>query len=124
MASSPAYAKFPDHKVEVAKKPGRVRALFAGKAVADSTECRLVLESRHGPVVYFPRADVDMEMLEKVEDVTFCPFKGNASYYTIRADGREAPSSVWSYEKPYDEVAALKDCMAFYIDRIDGLEEG
>lgn len=123
MASSPAYAKFPDHQVEIERKAGRVRALFVGEAIADSTACRLVLESRHGPVLYFPREDVAMATLEKAKETTFCPFKGTASYYTIRAGGREAPSAVWSYEDPYDEVASLKDFMAFYVDRIDGLQE-
>lgn len=124
MAGSPAYAKYPQHEVAIEPKPGRVRVRFAGDVIADSTACHLVRESRHDTVIYFPRADVRMDALEKVEDTTFCPFKGTASYWTVRVGDREAASAVWSYEDPYDEVAPLKDCMAFYLDRIDGLEEG
>jgi len=124
MASSPAYAKYPQHEVAIEPKPERVRARFAGDVIADSTACHLVRESRHDAVVYFPREDVRMDALEKVEDTTFCPFKGTASYWTVRVGDREAASAAWSYEDPYDEVAPLKDCMAFYLDRIDGLEEG
>jgi len=124
MASSPAYAKHPEHRVVLESKPGRVRALFAGETIADSTRAHLVRESRHDPIVYFPREDVRMAALEKREETTFCPFKGTASYWTIRVGGREAESAVWSYEDPYDEVAGLKDCMAFYLDRIDALDDG
>ena len=123
MASSPAYAKYPDHEVALEEKTGRVRVEFAGKTIADSTRCRLVLESRCKPVVYFPREDVEMEVLEKVEDTTFCPFKGTASYYTIRVGDRAAESAVWSYEDPYDEVVDLANYLAFYPERIDALTE-
>lgn len=123
MASSPAYAKHPDHRVEVEPKSGRVRALFRGVPLAESRACLLVRESRHTPVVYFPRADVKMDLLEKVAETTFCPFKGTATYYAIRAAGPGTPPAIWSYEDPYDEVANLRDAMAFYLDRIDGLEE-
>ena len=124
MVSSPAYAKYPEHHVELQQKEGRVRAEFAGRVIADSERCLLVLESRHDPVVYFPREDVDLGALEPVEDTTFCPFKGTASYWTIRVGDRAASKAVWSYEDPYDEVADLASYMAFYTDRIDTLREG
>ena len=123
MASSPEYAKYPNHKVELEPKPERVRAMFGGEAIADSERCRLVLESRHDAVVYFPREDVRMDALEKLTDTTFCPFKGTASYFTVRVGEREAANAVWSYEDPFDEVRDLKDYMAFYVDRIDELTE-
>jgi uncharacterized protein (DUF427 family) len=124
MASSPAFAKYPDHRVDLEEKSGRVRVEFAGRAIADSERCRLVLESRHDPVLYFPREDVDMDSLVAIEHTTFCPFKGTASYWTIRVEGREAEGAVWSYGDPYDEVGDLKDFMAFYTDRVDGIREG
>ena len=124
MASSPAFAKYPEHRVALEAKPGRVRALFAGETIADSTRAHLVVESRHEPVVYFPRGDVRMDLLEKVSDTTFCPFKGTASYWTIEVGGRKAASAVWSYEEPFDEVAELTNHMAFYLDRIDAMNEG
>jgi uncharacterized protein (DUF427 family) len=123
MTSSPAYARHPEHHVELTEKAGRVRVEFAGRTIADSARSLLVLESHHDPVVYFPREDVAMDLLERAVDTTFCPFKGTASYYTIRVGDRTARTAVWSYEAPYDEVAGLAHYLAFYGDRIDALIE-
>jgi uncharacterized protein (DUF427 family) len=123
MASSPAYAKFPDHHVALEQSTGRVRVEFGGKSIADSQACLRVIESRHDPVLYFPREDVDLAALQRVEDTTFCPFKGTASYWTIRVGDREATNAIWSYEDPYDEAAGLRNYMAFYTDRIDAFHE-
>lgn len=123
MPSSPAYARYPDHRVEIERNPARVRAEFAGETIADSTRSWRVRESQHAPVVYVPREDVRVDLLEKTSLSTFCPFKGHASYYTIRVGDRVAENAIWSYEDPYDQVAALKGCAAFYLDRIDALIE-
>jgi uncharacterized protein (DUF427 family) len=74
-------------------------------------------------VVYVPREDLDTDLLEKTEHSTYCPFKGHASYYSIRVGDRVAENAIWSYEDPYDQVAELKDCAAFYLDRVDSLSE-
>jgi uncharacterized protein (DUF427 family) len=123
MASSPAYEKYPEHRVDVEPNANHVRAEFAGETIADSTRSLRVIESRHDPVVYVPREDLKQGLLEKTEHSTFCPFKGHASYYSIRVGDRVAENAIWSYEDPYDEVAELKDCAAFYLDRIDSLSE-
>jgi uncharacterized protein (DUF427 family) len=123
MASSPAYTKHPDHKVDLQEKSGRVHVEFAGEKVADSRRCWLVLESRHDAVVYFPREDVRMDLLEKVSETSFCPFKGTASYWTIDVGGRQATNAVWSYEEPFDQVSQLTNHMAFYLDRVDAISE-
>jgi uncharacterized protein (DUF427 family) len=124
MASSPAYAKHPEHQIEVEANPGRVRVEFAGETIADSTRALRVTESHHEPLLYFPREDVEMLLLEKTAHNTFCPFKGSASYWSIRVGDRVAENAIWSYEEPYDEVVVLRECMAFYVDRIDALREG
>lgn len=124
MARSPAYQQHPEHRVDVEPHPARVRVELAGETIADSARALRVLESRHDPVVYVPREDVRQDLLEKTEHTTFCPFKGNASYYTIRVGDRVAANAIWSYEDPYDDVAALKGCMAFYVDRVDSLTQG
>ena len=124
MASSPAYSKHPDHRVAVDANAGsRVRVEVAGTLIAESSDTLRVLESRCRPVVYLPRADVNMSLLEKTEHTTFCPFKGTASYYSIRVGDRVAENAIWSYEDPYDQVADLKDLLAFYPDRVDSLTE-
>lgn len=123
MARSPAYEKFPGHSVEVAPKPGSVRVEFAGETIAESTRSLECLEGTYAPVVYVPREDVRTEFLEKTEQTSYCPFKGHASYYTIRVGERVSENAVWSYEDPYDQVAALANCAAFYLDRVDALVE-
>jgi uncharacterized protein (DUF427 family) len=97
---------------------------FAGETIADSTRALRVTESHHEPLLYFPREDVEMLLLEKTAHNTFCPFKGSASYWSIRVGDRVAENAIWSYEEPYDEVVVLRECMAFYVDRIDALREG
>ena len=123
MASSPAYEKYPDHNVDVESNSRNVQAQFAGETIASSSRSLRVLEGKYDPVVYVPREDVRVDLLEKTEHTTYCPFKGHASYYTIRVGDRVAENAIWSYEDPYDQVAALKDCVAFYTDRIDSLTE-
>ncbi len=101
----------------------RVRVLFNGRVVAETTRALTLRESTLPPVQYIPREDADMSLLERTAHKSYCPFKNEASYYTIRADGRSAENAVWTYETPYPRVAAIKDHLAFYPDRVDRIEE-
>ncbi len=123
MAHSDAYDKYPDHTVVIEPSLSRVRVEFAGETIADSTRARRVLEGSYAPVVYVPREDLRSDLIEKTDHSSYCPFKGRASYYTIRAGDRVSESAIWSYEDPYDQVAELKGCAAFYPDRVDALTE-
>ena len=109
----------PDYRITFEASPRRVRVNFAGETVADSTNAHLLFETRHLPVYYFPRADVRMDLLTATDHHSFCPYKGQASYWTLRAGGRVAENAVWGYPVPYEEVAAIKDYVAFYWDRVD-----
>ena len=113
----------PDYKVILERSPRRVRVKFNGEWVADSTAAHLLFETRHLPVYYFPRADVRMDKLAPTDHHTFCPYKGTASYWTIRVGDKVSENAVWGYPDPYDEVPALKDFVAFYWDRVDGWYE-
>ena len=109
----------PDYKVLLEPSPRRVRVVFNGETVADSTNAHLLFETRHLPVYYFPRADVRTDLMAPTDHHSFCPYKGTASYWTIRVGDRLSENAVWSYPEPYDEVAALGDFVAFYWDRVD-----
>lgn len=109
----------PDYKVLLEPSPRRVRVQFAGEWIADSTAAHLLFETRHLPVYYFPRRDVRMDLLTPTEHHTYCPYKGAASYWTIRAGEQVSENAVWGYPDPYDEVPALRDFVAFYWDRVD-----
>ena len=119
MARSDAYDKHPGHEIVVEPSSARVRVEFAGETIADSRRSLRVLEGSYPPVVYVPREDVKLDRIEKTDHSTYCPFKGHASYYSIRVGDRVAENAIWSYEDPYDQVAILKDCAAFYVDRVD-----
>jgi uncharacterized protein (DUF427 family) len=78
-------------------------------------------ESQYAPVYYVPRKDVKMEQLTRTTHSTHCPFKGDASYYTLSSGGRTVANAVWSYEQPYDEMTAIKERLAFYPDKVDSI---
>ena len=113
----------PDHPISIARNAKRVRVSFAGKVIADSTRALALQEASYPPVNYIPRADVDMAALTPTAHASHCPYKGDASYFTISVNGRAADNAVWSYEQPYPAMAAIKDHVAFYPNRVDTIEE-
>ena len=116
---APGFAKHPGYAIRFEPCAKRLRVVFGGETLADTTAVRLLHETRHLPVYYFPRADVRMELLTRTEHGSHCPFKGDASYWTVAAGGKTAENAVWSYEAPYDEVAGIKDYLAFYWNEMD-----
>lgn len=112
----------PEHPITIDPSARRVRVVFGGETIADSTEALTLHEASLAPVLYIPRSDVDMARLERTSRSTHCPYKGDAAYYTIRAGGRLAESAVWTYEHPYEAVASIAGRLAFYRDRVDILE--
>jgi uncharacterized protein (DUF427 family) len=112
----------PDHPITIARASGRVRVVFAGSVVADTARALLLREASYAPVVYVPREDVDMTLLKRSQRRTHCPYRGDASYYSIFAGDRSAENAVWSYEHPLADVGEIASYMAFYPDRVDGIE--
>jgi len=113
------WKQHPDYRVDLEPDPARVRARLGGEVLAESDRTLRVRETGHAPVPYFPRDDVRFEHLERTAHETFCPFKGEASYWTARAGGRTEANLAWSYEDPFDEVAGLAGYVAFYPDRVE-----
>ena len=122
MAGGPGYKKSLNHKVELTKSEKHVRVIFNGEVVADSRRAIIVDESGYRPVYYFPREDARMNYMQRSDQHTYCPFKGEASYYTIAVEERKEENAVWTYEEPYDEVVELKSYLAFYANRVDRIE--
>ena len=114
----------PDHPITISREGKRVRVQFAGKTVADTARALTLKEASYPPVYYVPRADADMALLTRTAHSTHCPYKGDASYFTISGDGRTADNAVWSYETPFPAVAEIKDHLAFYPNKVDGIEVG
>lgn len=108
----------PDHPISVTPASTRWRALFHGHLLADSGGAMLLREAAYPQVVYFPRQDVEMAFLARTDHATQCPYKGEASHYTIFRDGEVAENAAWSYEHPYPAMEAIGDLIAFYPDRV------
>ncbi len=112
----------PDHPITIEEKQAHVIVSVAGKVIADTHEALSLKEASYPAVIYIPRRDVDMSSLEKTSHETYCPYKGECSYYSIPAGGERSVNAIWSYENPYASVSRIKDYMAFYADRVDSID--
>ena len=114
----------PDHPITITPSGKRIRVVWHGQVVADSQHALALEETTYPIVHYIPRADVKMSLLKRGTHRTYCPYKGDASYYSLAAEGAEAENAVWSYEDPYPAMAPIRDYLAFYPNKIDRIEEG
>jgi uncharacterized protein (DUF427 family) len=119
MTERPVLVPGPDHPITVEPHPGRVVVARNGRVIADTTSALELREASYPAVLYIPRADADFTLLAPSEHRTYCPYKGDASYFTITAGDAPATDAVWSYEQPYDSVAQIKEHLAFYPDQVD-----
>lgn len=123
MTAKPIKQPGPDHPITIEPNPARVVVSVAGRVVADTRAALTLREASYPPVHYVPRRDVDMELLARSDHATHCPYKGDAAYYSIALGGERSVDAVWTYEAPYDAVAAIADHLAFYPDRVDTIEQ-
>ena len=103
MANKPMKIPGPDHPISIDANPSRVVVRVGGKVIADT------------------RNDVDMAALTRSEHTTYCPYKGDASYYSIPAGGDRSRNAVWTYEMPFEAMTQIKNYVAFYPDRVDAI---
>lgn len=113
----------PDYQISFDVIPARVRAVFAGKTIADSRAARVMYELGHAPIYYLPRQDVAMDLLEATARDTYCPYKGHACYWSIRVGEQVAENAVWAYPEPYPELAELTGFLGFYWGRMEAWYE-
>jgi uncharacterized protein (DUF427 family) len=119
--SGPGFKTYPNHRIATRPAALHLQVRFNGEVLADTRDAIQLEETPVGhvvaPVVYYiPRKDVRMERLARTDHQTYCPFKGQASYYSLR-DGPE--NAVWTYEQPYDEMLAIREHLAFYPDKVE-----
>ena len=112
-----------EHRVRTEPNHRRVRVFVGEQAIADSTHSLCLFETGHLPVYYFPRDDVRFDLLKPTRHTTHCPYKGDASYYSVVVNGRTVENAVWAYLEPIDSVPELADYVAFYWDRADAWYE-
>jgi uncharacterized protein (DUF427 family) len=113
----------PDHPITIEPNAKRVIVKVAGKVIADTVDALTLKEASYPAVQYVPRKDVDMSLLARTENATYCPYKGDCAYFSIPAGGEKAVNAVWTYETPYDAVIQIKDHLAFYTDRVESVTE-
>jgi uncharacterized protein (DUF427 family) len=119
MPDKPKKIPGPDHPISIDANPSRVVVTVGGHVIADTRDALTLREDSYPAVQYIPRRDVDMAALTRSEHTTYCPYKGDASYYSIPAGGGRSLNAVWTYETPFEAVAQIKDYVAFYSDRVD-----
>ncbi len=118
MARSPAYDRFPDHKIEIETAEHGIRVVWQGHTVAETKRAKKLLEGEYPAVYYVPIDDADRSLLDRTDHSTHCPFKGDASYYSLRSGDNVDENAVWVYENPFDQVETIRDHLAFYADRV------
>jgi uncharacterized protein (DUF427 family) len=111
----------PDHPITIEPHPAHVVVTVGGEVVADTRDALALREASYPAVLYIPRDDVDLARFERTDHTTYCPYKGDAAYYSI--PGERGTNAVWTYEAPYDAVSPIKDHLAFYPDRVDAIDE-
>ena len=109
----------PDHPISIEANPSRVTVRVGGGVIADTREALTLREASYPPVQYIPRRDVDMSALTRSSHTTYCPYKGDAAYYSIPVGGTRSINAVWTYETPFEATAQIKEYVAFYPDRVD-----
>jgi uncharacterized protein (DUF427 family) len=108
----------PDHPITIGKNPDRVVVKAGDQVIADTRDALSLQEASYPAVQYIPRDDVDLTLLERTDHHTYCPYKGNASYYSVLPAGPAGVNAVWTYEQPYDAVGDIREYLAFYPDRV------
>jgi uncharacterized protein (DUF427 family) len=123
---APGYQKKPEHRVDLLPETRRVRVTFAGQIVADTNAAVRCEETGHEPVHYIPEKDMRLELMRPTDHKTYCPFKGDCSYWTIEVEKggnkQQSENAVWGYRAPYDEANGLAGHYAFYKSRVDAIE--
>ena len=119
MADKPMKIPGPDHPISIVANPSRVVVTVGGLVIADTRDALTLREVSYPDVQYIPRRDVNMAALTRSEHTTYCPYKGDASYYSIPAGGNRSVNAVWTYETPFEAMAQIKDYVAFYPNRVD-----
>ncbi len=109
----------PDHPITIELTQARVIVKVAGRIVAHTQDAVTLSEADYATVQYIPFGDVDRSLLEPTHHTTYCPYKGDCSYYSVPAGGDRSVNAVWTYGSPFSAVAEIKDRVAFYPDRVD-----
>ncbi|RXT50742.1 DUF427 domain-containing protein [Bradyrhizobium betae] len=114
----------PDHPITITQNPRRVRVTAGDIVIAETSNALVLKEAKYPAVQYVPREDANMALLERTDRVTHCPYKGDASYYSVKADGKTLDNAIWTYETPFPAMTEISGHLAFYPDKVTIEEVG
>ncbi|MBR1169949.1 MULTISPECIES: DUF427 domain-containing protein [Bradyrhizobium] len=114
----------PDHPITITPNPRRVRVTAGDIVIAETSKALTLKEARYPAVQYVPREDTNMAVLERTDRVTHCPYKGDANYYSVKADGKTLDNAIWTYETPFPAMTEISGHLAFYPDKVKIEEVG
>ncbi|UWU80020.1 DUF427 domain-containing protein [Bradyrhizobium huanghuaihaiense] len=114
----------PDHPITITPNPRRVRVTAGDIVIAETSKALTLKEAKYPAVQYVPRDDANMALLERTDRVTHCPYKGDASYYSVKADGKTLDNAIWTYETPFPAMTEISGHLAFYPDKVKIEEVG
>ncbi|MBR0993373.1 DUF427 domain-containing protein [Bradyrhizobium japonicum] len=114
----------PDHPITITQNPRRVRVTAGGVVIAETSKALTLKEAKYPAVQYVPREDANMALLERTDRTTHCPYKGDASYYSVKADGKTLENAIWTYETPFPAMTEISGHLAFYPDKVKIEEVG
>jgi uncharacterized protein (DUF427 family) len=114
----------PDHPITITQNPKRVRVTAGDVVIAETSKALTLKEAKYPAVQYVPREDANMALLERTDRVTHCPYKGDASYYSVKADGKTLDNAIWTYETPFPAMTEISGHLAFYPDKVKIEEVG
>jgi uncharacterized protein (DUF427 family) len=114
----------PDHPITITPNPRRIRVTAGDIVIAETTKALTLKEAKYPAVQYVPRQDANMALLERTDRVTHCPYKGDASYYSVKADGKTLDDAIWTYEAPFPAMTEISGHLAFYPDKVKIEEVG
>ena len=123
MTDKPMKIPGPDHPISIEANPSRIVVTVGGKIIADTWAALTLRETSYPAVHYIPCGDVDMTALVRSEQTTFCPYKGDASYFSITVNGKTSDNAVWSYEQPFPAMREIEGYLAFYPHRVERIEQ-
>lgn len=120
---APGFQRNPDKIITVEPYVGTVTVRAGDTVIASSANAKVLTEAPYPAAFYIPFADIDFDRLSGTEHSTHCPYKGDASYFSIQVDGKTLENAVWSYEKPFPAMTAIGEYLAFYPNKVDRIEE-
>ena len=108
----------PDHPITITANPKRVRVSADGIVIAETTRALTLKEAGYPPVQYIPRSEANLALVARTDRVTHCPYKGDANYFSVVANGKTIENSIWTYETPFPAMAEIAGHLAFYPDKV------